>query len=200
MVAMIHYATLKKVPHMTHSSSTPNWLSTPEGQGIKAELLPWMMYRGSLTNHLTKQSGKPCQVKVLKQAWELPHKDERHFLKLDKDEKVFVREVVLYGEKDWIYARSIFPKAVMQAHEEFLKIENRSLGEFLFKSKAIKRGVMEFANIKKGHYLYTQAQERSLERQETFWARRSHFLVDETNIIVCEVYLPSVLELLFEAR
>ena len=121
---MIHYATLKKVPHMTHSSSTPNWLSTPEGQGIKAELLPWMMYRGSLTNHLTKQSGKPCQVKVLKQAWELPHKDERHFLKLDKDEKVFVREVVLYGEKDWIYARSIFPKAVMQAHEEFLKIES----------------------------------------------------------------------------
>lgn len=183
---------------MTHSSSTPNWLSTPQGQNITAELLPWMMYRGSLTNHLTKQSGHQCQVKVLKQAWELPQKDERLFLNLDKDEKVFVREVVLYGENDWVYARSIFPNEVMRAHEEFLKIENRSLGEFLFKSKAIKRGVMEFASIKKGHYLYAQAKERSHEEQEAFWARRSHFLVDKTNIIVCEVFLPSVLGLPFE--
>lgn len=183
---------------MTHLFSTPHWLSTPEGQAIHAELLPWMMYRGSLTNQLTKQSGQQCQVRVLKQAWELPHKDERLFLNLAEDEKVFVREVVLHGDNDWIYARSIFPKVVMQAHEEFLKIENRSLGEFLFKSKAIKRGVMEFSAVEKGHYLYTQAKERSLEETKMFWARRSHFLVDQANIIVCEVFLPSVLGLRFE--
>ena len=195
---MIHYAAAKKVQNMTQTAARPHWQSEPgQGNSIEATLLPWLMYRGSLTNHLTKQSGQQCQVRVVKQAWELPHADEAAFLGLMPEEKVFVREVVLYGEKPWVCARSIFPKAVMDEHEAFSKIENRSLGEFLFKNKSIARGIMEFAAINKAHYLFAQAKVNSEEVRENFWARRSQFHVGENKIIVCEIFLPSVLELGF---
>lgn len=151
----------------------------------------WVLDRGSLTQRLIHASNGNFSVRVVRQEWLQPNRDEALLLGCPITTRALIREVELlcHGEV-WVVARSVIPSSTLQGEERQLKtLGNRSLGSFLFKSRSMKRGPFQI----------TQASPSSLAMQagETLngplWGRRSVFFLHEKPLLVSELFLPPVL-------
>ena len=151
----------------------------------------WILDRGSLTQRLIQACDGDFSVRVIRQQWLRPNRDEALLLGCPVTTHALIREVELlcHGEVR-VIARSIIPVTTLQGEERQLKVlGNRSLGSFLFKSKAMKRGPLQI----------TQASPESLAMQTgetahgSLWGRRSLFFLHGKPLLVSELFLPSIL-------
>ncbi|MFD2231641.1 chorismate--pyruvate lyase family protein [Alkalimarinus sediminis] len=151
----------------------------------------WVLDRGSLTQRLIHASNGDFSVRVTRQQWLQPKRDEALLLGCPITTHALIREVELlcHGEV-WVVARSVIPFTTLQGEERQLKVlGNRSLGSFLFKSRAMKRGPLQI----------TQTSPESLAMQtdnrtdEPLWGRRSLFFLHGKPLLVSELFLPTIL-------
>ncbi len=151
----------------------------------------WILDRGSLTQRLIQASNGDFSVKVIRQQWLNPNHDEALLLGCPITSYALIREVeLLCHNEPWVIARSIIPSSTLRGEERQLKsLGNRSLGSFLFKSKAMERGPLQI----------TQASPESLTMQTretiqgSLWGRRSVFYLHKRPLLVSELFLPSIL-------
>jgi chorismate--pyruvate lyase len=155
-------------------------------------LLPFLRERGSFTQKMIEAAGHPCRVDIKDQRWQAPWEDERAGLELPEDECAWVREVLLVFGEPCIFARSIFPKKLIESDARFQELEGKALGSVLFNDPACVRGEVEVAELKPGHALYEKANACLSETPGTLWARRSLFYLNNHQLLVCEVLFPHV--------
>lgn len=159
---------------------------------LPTEWRSWVLDRGSLTQRLIQASNGEFSVRVIRQQWLQPKRDEALLLGCPVTTHALIREVeLLCHGKVWVVARSVIPVTTLQGEERQLKVlGNRSLGSFLFKSRAMKRGPLQI----------TQASPESLametgERVDgALWGRRSLFFLHKKPLLVSELFLPAILE------
>ncbi|UZE95681.1 chorismate--pyruvate lyase family protein [Alkalimarinus alittae] len=152
----------------------------------------WVLDRGSLTQRLIHASHGNFSVRVIRQQWLKPNYDEARLLNCPASSKALIREVELLCHGNvWVIARSIIPYNTLSGKERQLKsLGNRSLGSFLFKSKAMVRGPLQI----------TQTSPAALSMQtdgainEPLWGRRSIFYLHGKPLLVSELFLPSILK------
>lgn len=145
----------------------------------------WLLDRGSLTKRLVSQSSGDFRVNIRCQRWAKPHLDEMRLLNIPQGQYALIREVELIcmGEV-WVTARSIIPLSTLTgAERQLAHLGERPLGEFLFKSKTMRRGPLQIARLKAGN-------EASLD--ESISARRSIFYIHGKPILVSECFLAPV--------
>jgi chorismate--pyruvate lyase len=106
-----------------------------------------------------------------------------------------VREVSLSnGTVPLVLARTIMPPEARRGkHSVLAKLGNRPLGEFLFTQRTLRRPRLEFARVPPEDWLPSIAQDYGLNK--TIWGRRSLYEIDTVSLLVCEFFLPAVLNL-----
>ncbi|MCV6590727.1 MAG: chorismate lyase [Marinobacterium sp.] len=143
----------------------------------------WLLDRGSLTRRLVQLSNSNFRVEVLGQHWAIPTASERKALGMRCRQKALIREVQLIGhDQAWVYARSILPAATLTGRQRQLALlGSRSLGTMLFSEPTMQRSPLQISQL----HLHTG---------ETAWARRSVFNLAGKPLLVCEVFLPALLQ------
>ncbi len=169
--------------------SIPHWRQ--KDARCPQRLRHWLLDRASLTQRLRAHSNSRLSVVVLSERWARPRLDEAHALALPSSSRVFIREVVLYGDgQAWVYARSVLPASVLRgAFCRLRTLGARPLGELLFKQPSLRRGTIMQARWPHARL----PPSLPLSPPETLWARRSLFCYPRSKILVCEVFLPALI-------
>ncbi|MAA71557.1 MAG: chorismate--pyruvate lyase [Bermanella sp.] len=142
----------------------------------------WLLDSGSLTQNVKDLAPGRFSLALLDRRFGRPSLSECKALNIQPRHEAYIREVTLCIDgKAHIYARSIIPRSTLTASErQLLTLQNKPLGEFLFAHKNMRRGPIE---IKQGQL-----------NGETVWGRRSIFYVNHKPLLVCEYFLPSLLQ------
>lgn len=140
--------------------------------------LDWLLEPGSLTQRLKNLAKGDFQVKVIREYWSQPRLDEAQSLAIEKRQRVFIREVELWGcGQCWVRARTLIPAASLKGRLSGLRrLGNQPLGAKLFTLPGISRGPMEIC------HQHTAS--------GSFWARRSVFSLGKKSLLVTEVFMP----------
>ncbi|NVK38303.1 MAG: chorismate lyase [Gammaproteobacteria bacterium] len=143
----------------------------------------WLLDAGSLTENLKAAAPNRFSLKLIRRHFDLPNLSESNAMGIKLRQQAYIREVALcVDDEPQIYARSIIPRQTLTGFErQLLTLNTKPLGEFLFSHKHMQRGPIE---IKRGKL-----------NGETVWARRSIFYVNHKPLLVCEYFLPSLLQI-----
>jgi chorismate--pyruvate lyase len=94
-----------------------------------------------------------------------------------------------------MYARTVVPRVTLASKAELAELKDRSLGSVLFKDPTMQRGAFEIARIYPDDDWHAYIQSLVNVGNETFWARRSIFHVQQHPLLLTEVFLPDILTL-----
>jgi chorismate--pyruvate lyase len=100
-----------------------------------------------------------------------------------------VRETLLLcNDVPWVFARSVIPASSLKGHaRQLLKLNNRSLGSWLFNDSTMRRDPFELATITSSNSVVPA----NLQCQQKLWGRRSKFTVQGLPLLVAEIFLPA---------
>ncbi len=160
-------------------------------------LRPWLTDPGSLTARIAARCGR-LRVTVITQALACPHRDEARLAGLRRGELAWLREVLLVADGvPVVYARSILSRKALRLGWRMLAgVGDRPLGAALFADPRVRRGALGAKRLDARDRRYHRAAAASgLTLPPALWARRSCFLRKGRPLIVCEVFLPAVLNL-----
>ncbi|MDS4028238.1 MAG: chorismate lyase [Candidatus Contendobacter sp.] len=154
----------------------------------------WLLDHGSLTQRLRCACTGRFRVRVLRQGWTRPDRDEARVLGLRLNAWAWTREVHLScDEQPWVFARTLIPARTLRGRGRRLtQLGARPLGEVLFASPSVRRGPVEIARIVAGRRLHQQAFTCLAEPPDVIWGRRSVFHIEDRPLLVCEIFLPDL--------
>jgi chorismate--pyruvate lyase len=172
-------------------------------QHLSSTLKQWLFDPSSLTKKLINYSAGQLRVEVIDQHIRRARFSEYSALKLKHHQYVVVREVILYGQETaLVYARTIMPLSTLKGSlRRLYYLGNRPLGNALFADPSMRRGELEVAPIER-HYLPQRiliAQSQKLESahqnnaRDYCWGRRSIFFLKNKPLLVCEIFLPALI-------
>ncbi|WP_079230312.1 chorismate--pyruvate lyase family protein [Pseudomonas putida] len=149
--------------------------------------LDWLFDEGSLTRRLTQLSHDHFSVTPLFEGWQPLREDECLALNIAPGAEGWVREVYLRGHGEpWVFARSVASRSALERGGLDLEtLGSRSLGELLFCDQAFIRHPIEVCR-------YPQAWLPADAAREGLWGRRSRFARDGLDLLVAEVFLPTL--------
>ncbi|QDQ24882.1 chorismate lyase [Chitinimonas arctica] len=154
----------------------------------------WLTHPGSLTARLIARFPR-FRVRLLRQQWGRPNRDELGALRLERSQLALVREVVLMsGDTPLVFAHSVMPRqALMHGYHRLRRQGVKPLGATLFANPKVKRSRLAFRGIDRRHTLYRRAEAAVGPLPPRLWARRSCFELGRARILVTEVFLPATL-------
>jgi chorismate--pyruvate lyase len=161
------------------------------------DLLPWLVDPSSFMQRLRNHGVEDAQVKLLRQHWQYPSHSEQKLLGIAPRQYGLMREVVISRpQQGLMFARTVFPRATLSGREQWLaRLKNRALGTMLFNNPHASRGPFEYAVISQ-HDLWQQKMNKVANLSEAyFWARRCVFVLNHKLLLLCEVFLPDLMEL-----
>ena len=156
---------------------------TPE-LNLRPQLREWLLNTGSLTERLQALTSH-FSLELLGQR-EMPMAASEKRLLLNNEQQLWqIREVLLQGDhKDWVFARSIIPSAL--CNSKWANLGTQPLGQRIFNDPSFVRSGFEIGTLK-----YHPLSGKAFDTNETCWARRSKFMIEQSELIVAEAVLPN---------
>lgn len=155
--------------------------------GLPAELKPWLLDKGSLTENLRQAFGT-IEVEVLAEGLATPMPSETQLLGLATGEKAWVRCVYLHVKgHPFIYARTVIPDwHPNNPWYQIKQLGNRPLGEVLFQIPNLERTPFELCQHRADYWPHLDT---DWPKGPTF-ARRSIFKQQQAPLLLTEAFLP----------
>lgn len=164
--------------------------------GVPEKYLSWLLDPASLTERIVNRCRHAFRVQLLSQERRRPLRNEAMVLGMRLDSRAIVRQVQLVcGDTPWIYARTIIPpRTLARKFHRFTHLGARSLGSMLFADPSMERGEVEVACLSQADQLYHIATRDLREKPAVIWGRRSLFRLGGKPLLVCEFFLPDIIE------
>lgn len=164
--------------------SIPAWL--PENKtSAPTQWHNWLFDSGSLTCKLTELAQGQFSVLVLCEGLDDLHPDEQQIMGMSAPEQGWCREVLLLGnDQPWVYARSVIsPTALNNPVLGLRQLGTTPLGYVLFNTPNMQRSKLEAC-------IYPAERLPKPWQNEALFARRSCFSLQDSHVLVTEVFLP----------
>ena len=164
---------------------------------IPVPLRDCLLDTGSLTTRLAGYCRGDFNLRLKGRSWQRPLPEENQALELRRGSYALVREIYLQcNDVPWVYGRSIIPEHTCTGTERRLAFwGQRSLGNYLFSGRNIKRGEIEIARIRAGDKLFHLACKDAVGKSH-LWGRRSIFYIKDKPLLVVEIFLTDLLRCL----
>jgi len=172
-------------------------LQRPPRAGENRALGPWLTDPASLTARIRARC-REFRVEVLAQRLAVPHLDEGRLLGLRRGERAWLREVLLFADgRAVVYARSVLPRHNLRGGWRlFAGIGQRPLGAALFADPRIARAPLRVKRLDRRDPRQRRAASMAGSPSTgALWARRSVFRQRGRALLVCEVFLPAIVDL-----
>lgn len=143
-----------------------------------AQLRSWLLTPGLLTQRFRDSCGAKFRVNRLPE-------------RMVSNERW--REVEMCcGATVWVFARTRFPLATLDAAPWLAEIGDTPLGEAVAAHGGVARGDFDYAELGAHHDVIATALRRAQLAPQSLWARRSVFEVADNLFMLHEVFLPHV--------
>ncbi|NOR52149.1 MAG: chorismate lyase [Gammaproteobacteria bacterium] len=162
---------------------------------IPAEWQSWLFDEQSLTKRLQQKCRGRFSVRVLSEDVCQPQVQESRQLGMKQRRWARIRQVLLLcDETPWVVARTIIPLSTLHGSLRRLRhLKNRPLGAFLFSYPHLQRSDIRVTQLPfKAPPLNLLASNGSTSK-DIPWGRRSLFRLQNRPLLVCEIFLPSLL-------
>ncbi|MCB1828195.1 MAG: chorismate lyase [Coxiellaceae bacterium] len=170
----------------------PNWLPSDAAQP-EMSVAAWnlLSHTDSLTTHLRELTHNSIRHCLLAANWGHPTAIERQALKLENDERTWIRSIEWRRKNQlWVHARAVFPESTIKATgTKFPGLGIQSLGEIIFKDPELKRDPFFFSLLGKDSVYYSIIPE-IIDATDTVWARRSILHYQDHPILITEIFMP----------
>lgn len=155
----------------------------------------WLIDRGSLTDRIRARCDA-FRVELVFQGPRRATRDER-FLVGGRARQTLVREVYLCCRGvPVVFAHSVARRGDLRgAWRGLTRLGTRPLGAALFANPRVRRQALRFRALRARDELSLRALAGVHDRQPTLWARRSLFTLNNSPILVTEIFLPGILAL-----
>lgn len=182
-----------------HAVGHARWVGHVNGVNAPKALRGWLTDTMSLTMKLMQHSSR-FRVRKLSQQRGFCLADEWTTVALSRRVHVQEREVLLLcDERPVVYAHTIVPLDATASDWPFFgRLGERSLGTTLFGDPRVERGELQYARLRTQHPLTRRAQAAvgSTAVGSILFARRCLYRRRNGNLLVTELFLPSILELI----
>jgi len=160
---------------------------------VSPSISRWLLDKTSLTQRLRESCPHAFDVDLLQQTWAKPTLNEAQRLTISRFTRALVRQVhLLCNNNPVVFARTVTPRG---KPPWLTKLGKKPLGPVLFADKSMRRTEMEIARIEPGQLLYRLATRHLPQENRVIWGRRSVFYLSGHPLLVCEIFLPSVITL-----
>jgi chorismate--pyruvate lyase len=170
-----------------------HWRVTPL-PALSADQKDWLTRGGSLTAHL-RTLGQ-VEVRVTREAVDIPWSDECAALGLAPRERAWVREIVLAVDGvPFVAAHSATPLAASHGvWQAMRRLRTRPLAELLYSDSGVARSALVSRRVSARHPLYALAERETAASAvpHVFVARRSVFERAGAPLLVTECMLPAL--------
>jgi chorismate--pyruvate lyase len=158
--------------------------------GLSLQLRDWLLDPGSLTQRLQSQY-KKFQVQVIGEEVMPANSDELALLDLSQGE-CFIREVVLECDGHAsVFARTVIPQSTLSGPgRKLTSLGSKPLGAALFADPRMRRDVSQLAQFNEDSDMARLCRALQLNFRYPIWGRRSLFRLEESPLLVTEVFLP----------
>ena len=178
-------------------TNAPLWRSRGQlrNGALPAKLKDWLCEQRSLTRRLRLHCARPFALEVISQRWERPLRDERQLLDIRPDRLAWVRQVrLLCGNRPLVFARSVIPSHTLHgATRRLSRLGSRPLADLLFMDPSVRRGEMEFTQLRPGHVLHGLTVQALEINSQVLWGRRSLFQLRRKPLLVSEMFSPGII-------
>jgi chorismate--pyruvate lyase len=173
----------------------------PDNQAAP-DLALWLQDRGSFMQRLQHSGVADALIEVVSERWQLPLREEILRLGLPERRYALVREVLIHSTAGrWMFARTVVPETTLSGPERKLaRLQNQSLGSYLFKQKSMLRSRFQWAELETGTLWRHKIQNYLAGWQAKIWARRSVFHVRDKPLLLTEIFLPDMTALKYVAQ
>ena len=155
-------------------------------RAIPAHLRSWLLEHGSLTKRM-RQVGTVF-LDLLSQEWTFPMAMETRVLGLSQRQYGLVRSIVMgCDQRPFLFARTVLPEAIFRGTGRKLRklLDHRPIGDILFREPGVQRTGLEICLLDESSPLYQLA---GAESDQKLWARRSHFVLYGSRLLITEVF------------
>lgn len=179
-----------------HATDRPavSWQRTTAVVDLPADpgLRAWLSDSGSLTRRLRRLGGSDFHLSVLGEGWECSGEEDLRLLGSQAG-RVRVRRVRIEAlGVHLVFACTRMPPETLARHPWLGRLGHKPLGEALADRTDVRRTPFEFALLPADHWLLEAALEGTDLVPGQLWSRRSLFLIDDSPILVYEVFLPGL--------
>jgi chorismate--pyruvate lyase len=163
-------------------------------QGAEAALLPWLRDHGSLTRQIQQRCGHFSVLNVRSGQARIAL-DESALLHIAPQQLAWSREVFLCAdEHPVVFAHSACRSVDLRGAWQALRgLGNTPLGAVLFSHPQVVRQPLHYKALPSHHPLYRRAAAELANPPSRLWARRSLFYLNNSPLLVTEVFLPGIL-------
>jgi chorismate--pyruvate lyase len=156
----------------------------------ETSLRDWLNYKQSITQRLALKLGD-AKVDVLAQGFEDCESTLSH------STRIWRREVVIrsHGLVYW-YARTLVPELTFTMCEDFFsQLQEKSLGEFIFKTPSVEcKGLIHYPVSKVSQLYQWLPKDLKPKTDRVLWVRTASYLLKKQyDFSLCEIYLPNLL-------
>ena len=171
--------------------SLTQWQSETQTHTCSEKIQSWLYDHNSLTLKLESLSKR---FKVCVQQQIKVHSSKQLSGYFDNENAILVREVLLYIDNTpVIFAQTEIPISTLTDDQITLsEIGDSSLGKILFQDPSMLRGQIEVTSFCANSPIHDFCQSINQATQDTLWARRSLFYLDNKPLLVSELFLPAL--------
>lgn len=179
---------------MSEHSTDRFWHGAAIGCG--AVLAPWLRDRGSLTQRIRLRC-RQFAVQGVRDGLARIAYDEAALLGVAPRQLAWSREVFLMADgRPVVFAHSALAREQLHGVWSALgTLGNRPLGGYLFAHPLVQRKPLHYRALARAHPLYLRAAAVLQDPPDRLWARRSLFYLEDSPLLVTEVFLPGILSL-----
>ena len=156
----------------------------------------WLCHLDSMTQMIKHHAQSSFELIVLSESVAETTEAEQRFLGLSEP-KAYIREIIMKADQnDWLFARSVFPAAVVSdSDQSLMKLGNTPLGSLFFADRKDRddedspRKTIDAGLLTSDHEL-RRVDSFPIQSDESLFARRSLFNYLGKPALVQEVFLP----------
>lgn len=153
------------------------WVNDTKAAEIPDDHIALMVDAGALSARLRLGCQK-VSVQVNSQELSPAFADEQKLLSIDEDNTLIRKVHIMGDQKPLVHGRVVVPNATYKKFQnDFDQLGNKLLGEtLLYDRPGVTRSEFQYAKV-----------------ADNIWARRSLFTLEDYNLLVTEVFLPTLI-------
>lgn len=159
---------------------------------MDAQLRPWLIGKGLLTQRLKQTCGARFALRLVDQWTGLLSPSHKAALRTEDHAGLFRDAEMCCGDTVWVFSQSIVPDSTLCVHPWLAELGDSALGETLAELSAVERGRYEYAWLPAEEAVTARALRDAEIKPAGLWARRSRITLRAAPLLTQELFLPSM--------
>ena len=159
---------------------------------MDAQLRPWLIGKGLLTQRLKTACGARFALRVVDQWSALLSASHRAALRVEDNAGLFRDVEMCCGDYVWVFGQTIIPDSTLCVHPWLAELGDSALGETLADLSGVERSPYEYAWLPTEEAVTARALRDAEIKPAGLWARRARIAIRVAPLLTQELFLPAM--------